>query len=103
MAAGGDLEAVVVPVGHDGELQIQVGDLQIADVAVAVDVSNRHFRIQGLGGGGSLPGLGFGGGACENRGDGLGFQDGLELCHQVLGFLTGVGILPEVVTQKKQC
>ena len=101
LAAGGEPEPVVVPLRHDRQLQPLGGDLQITDIAVAVEDGDGHLR--GFGFYNLFFRLGFAGGL--RRGGGLGlFPDfGLHALDQALGFLSGADILLTVVQEKEQC
>ena len=47
LAAGGDLQQVIVPGRHHGQLQLQRGDLYVADIIVAVQMDYGQLRGEG--------------------------------------------------------
>lgn len=46
VAAGRDLQAGIAPCADDGERQAERGDIQNADVALAVDLAFRHGQLR---------------------------------------------------------
>ena len=95
LTAGRDLQPVVVPLGHDRQLQPQHGNLDIADIIIAVDRDGRHRRVyrrrrrRHARTRRRLP-------------DSLRLDDRLDALEQALGLLPGLCVLLTVMDEEEQ-
>lgn len=95
LAAGGYLQAGIVPFLHHRQLQRQLGDLNKTDVWVAVNGDDSHFRGRGFCRGCSSPR-----GSCSLRGS---VRDGFrENPQDTRGVFPCPGVLLPVVQEQEQ-